>query len=89
MLGSLTVLAIFPVGAQNSGQESPDVAQEAVEAASDAQRVRRIREVIEFDRAGEGDASRIASITWKQGEATVLAEKGSVPFILLQSDARG
>ena len=87
MLGSLTVLAIFPVGAQNSGQESPDVAQEAVEAASDAQRVRRIREVIEFDRAG--DASRIASITWKQGEATVLAEKGSVPFILLQSDARG
>jgi small-conductance mechanosensitive channel len=51
LLGSLTVLAIFPVGAQITGQQSPDAAQEAVEAASDAQRVRRIREVIEFDRA--------------------------------------
>jgi len=51
LLVSLTVLAIFPVGAQITGQQSPDAAQEAVEAASDAQRVRRIREVIEFDRA--------------------------------------
>jgi small-conductance mechanosensitive channel len=51
LLVSLTVLAIFPVGAQITGQQSPYAAQEAVEAASDAQRVRRIREVIEFDRA--------------------------------------
>jgi len=51
LLGSLTVFAIVPVWAQNTVQESPDAAQEAVEAASDAQRVRRIREVIEFDRA--------------------------------------
>jgi len=49
LLGSLAVFAIFPVGAQNTGQESLDAAQEAVKAASDAQRVRRIREVIEFD----------------------------------------
>ena len=51
LLGSLTVLVIVPVGAQNAAQASPDASQEAVEAASDAQRVRRIREVIEFDRA--------------------------------------
>ena len=51
MLGSLVVFAIVPVGAQITVQQSPDAAQEAVEAASDAQRVRRIREVIEFDRA--------------------------------------
>jgi len=51
LLVSLTVLAIFPVGAQITGQQSPYAAQGAVEAASDAQRVRRIREVIEFDRA--------------------------------------
>ena len=51
LLASLTVLVIVPVGAQSTVQETPDAAQEAVEAASDAQRVRRIREVIEFDRA--------------------------------------
>ena len=51
LLGSLAVFAIVPVGAQITVQQSPDAAQEAVEAASDAQRVRRIREVIEFDRA--------------------------------------
>ena len=51
LLASLMVLAIVPVGAQSTVQETPDAAQEAVEAASDAQRVRRIREVIEFDRA--------------------------------------
>ena len=48
---TLSLGAMVPVGAQNTGQKSPDAAQEAVEAASDAQRVRRIREVIEFDRA--------------------------------------
>ena len=51
LLASLTVLAIVPVGVQSTAQETPDAAQEEVEAASDAQRVRRIREVIEFDRA--------------------------------------
>jgi small conductance mechanosensitive channel len=51
LLGSLTVFAIAPVGAENTAQENSDAAQESVEAASDAQRVRRIREVIEFDRA--------------------------------------
>jgi len=49
LLGSLTVLALVPVGAQNTVQESPDAAQEAVEATTDAQRVRRIREVIKLD----------------------------------------
>jgi len=51
LLVSLAVFAIVPVGAQSTVQETPDAAQEAIEAASDAQRVRRIREVIEFDRA--------------------------------------
>ena len=40
-----------PLWAQSAGQARPDASQETVEAASDAQRVRRIREVIEFDRA--------------------------------------
>ena len=40
-----------PLWAQSAGQARPDASQEAVESASDAQRVRRIREVIEFDRA--------------------------------------
>ena len=38
------------LGAQITGNESPDADQEEVEAASDAQRVRRIREAIQLDR---------------------------------------
>ena len=50
LLGCLTVFAIVPVGAENTAQENSDAAQESVEVASDDQRVRRIREVIELDR---------------------------------------
>ena len=50
LLGSLIFVAIGSAGAQIPGNESPDADQEEVEAASDAQRVRRIREAIELDR---------------------------------------
>ena len=50
LLGCLTVFAIAPVGAENTAQENSDAAQESVEVASEEQRVRRIREVIKFDR---------------------------------------
>ena len=51
LLGCLTVLVIAPVWAENTAQESLDAVQESIEVASDDQRVRRIRKVIEFDRA--------------------------------------
>ena len=51
LLGCLTVLVIAPVWAENTAQESSDAVQESIEVASDDQRVRRIRKVIEFDRA--------------------------------------
>jgi small conductance mechanosensitive channel len=50
LLSSLIFVAIGSAGAQIPGNESPDADQEEVEAASDAQRVRRIREAIELDR---------------------------------------
>ena len=50
LLSSLIFVAIGSAGAQITGNESPDADQEEVEAASDAQRVRRIREAIELDR---------------------------------------
>ena len=50
-LGCLTVFVIAPVWAENTVQESTDAVQESVEVVSEDQRVRRIREVIELDRA--------------------------------------
>lgn len=50
LLSSLIFVAIGSAGAQITGNETPDAVQEEVEAASDAQRVRRIREAIELDR---------------------------------------
>lgn len=52
LLASLMILAIVPVGVQSTVQETPDAAQEEVEAASDAQRVRRIKN--RFDEVGIG-----------------------------------
>lgn len=49
LLSSLIFVAIGSAGAQITGNETPNADQE-VEAASDAQRVRRIREAIELDR---------------------------------------
>ena len=51
LLGCLTVFVIAPVWAENTGQESTDAVQESIEVVSEDQRVRRIREVIELDRA--------------------------------------
>ena len=51
LLGCLTVFAIAPVEAKNTVQENSDAAQESVEVVSEDQRVRRIRKVIELDRA--------------------------------------
>ena len=56
LLGCLSVFVIAPVWAENTVQENLDAAQESVEVVSDDQRVRRIREVIELDRARLGQA---------------------------------
>ena len=50
-LGCLTVFVIAPVWAENTGQVNSDAVQESVEVVSEDQRVRRIREVIDLDRA--------------------------------------
>jgi len=50
LLSGLVLAASAPASAQDTGQASLDAGREAVEAASDAQRVRRIREAIELDR---------------------------------------
>lgn len=50
-LGCVTVFVIAPVWAENTDQVNSDAAQKSVEVVSEDQRVRRIREVIDLDRA--------------------------------------
>ena len=51
LLGCLMAFVIAPVWAENTVQENSDAVQESVEVVSEDQRVRRIREVIDLDRA--------------------------------------